>query len=95
MQTDNAPYWAYIRSVADALFDFHEQVGVWSDAPRGRTRREILARRRGLLVWRGWGVKRSGLSTAEIAERVAALPLPTFDAGPPLADLDALERECP
>jgi tRNA (guanine-N7-)-methyltransferase len=95
VQTDNAPYWAYIRSVAGALFDFQEHAGVWPDAPRGRTRREILARRRGLLVWRGWGVKRSGLSTAEIAGRIAALPPPTFDAGPPLADLDALERECP
>ena len=43
IQTDNPGYWQYIREVVPVFFDFHERIGRWPDAPKGRTRREIMA----------------------------------------------------
>jgi tRNA (guanine-N7-)-methyltransferase len=91
VQTDNAPYWQYIRAILPHCFDFTEQSGTWPDAPRGRTRREIIALRRGMTVYRGHGTIRS-LTVAEVADLVRQLPLPDFDAGPRVCDLDELER---
>src|SRR5262245_44199359 len=48
IQTDNPGYWRYIRAVVPAFFDFEEREAPWPDAPKGRTRREIIALRRGL-----------------------------------------------
>ena len=73
-----------------AFFEFHEQPGPWPDAPKGRTRREIIALKRGLPVFRGWGKARP-LAPAEIERLVQSLPAPRFDAGPARRDLDALE----
>jgi len=92
IQTDNAPYWKYLQATLPALFEFHEQEGPWPDAPKGRTRREILAQRKRLKVHRGWG-HALALSDDERTQRLATLPLPTFDAGARRADLDRLERE--
>ncbi len=88
VQTDNAPYWHYLRGVLPAFFEFHLQDGHWPDAPRGRTRREIIAMKRGYPIYRGIGIK-----TNLAVEDLSALPQPTFDAGPRRKDLDALERE--
>lgn len=88
VQTDNAPYWEYLKRLLPSFFDFHEQLGPWPDTPRGRTRRDILAMRRRYPVYRGWGVARSDAPT-----QIADLPHPTFDAGPRHRDLDVLERE--
>jgi tRNA (guanine-N7-)-methyltransferase len=91
VQTDNAPYWNYLCTVLPHFFDFREQPGPWPDAPRGRTRREIIALRRGLAVYRGQGIAK--LLTAEERDRRAAeLPLPTFDAGPRTRELDEMEH---
>jgi tRNA (guanine-N7-)-methyltransferase len=88
IQTDNPGYWRYIREVVPHFFDFHERIGRWPDAPKGRTRREILALRRGLPVFRGSGPAKVGLSLEE-AERLAeALPPPVFDADRRLRQLD-------
>jgi tRNA (guanine-N7-)-methyltransferase len=92
VQTDSAPYWEYVRQAAPSFFEFHEQHGPWPETPRGRTRREIIAARRGLPVHRGWGAPLP-LTEAERAERVLMLPPPTFDAGPRRRDLDDLELE--
>lgn len=91
-QTDNAPYWQYLKAMAPTFFEFHEQLGPWPDTPRGRTRREILALRRRYPVYRGWGVKKDMPSAMAFA-LAKDLPLPTFDAGPLCRDLDQLERE--
>ncbi|MGO8750231.1 MAG: tRNA (guanine(46)-N(7))-methyltransferase TrmB [Thermoguttaceae bacterium] len=80
IQTDNRAYWRYIANVASRLFDFHPQESPWPDMPEGRTRREIMARRMGLPVFRGWGRPITGLDSERIRELVAELPLPTFDA---------------
>jgi tRNA (guanine-N7-)-methyltransferase len=91
VQTDNAPYWKYTLEVVPRFFEFSEQPDPWSDAPRGRTRREIIALRRGLPVYRGHGCAKP-LSAAELTRLVAELPTPTFDAGPRQSELDDLER---
>jgi tRNA (guanine-N7-)-methyltransferase len=78
-QTDNPAFWSYARAILPALFEWRELDGPWPDAPDGRTLREIVARSKGLAVWRGEGVRRE--LTEEDAQRAAAaLPEPTFDA---------------
>jgi tRNA (guanine-N7-)-methyltransferase len=92
IQTDNLGYWRYIRAVVPFFFDFHERIGRWPDAPKGRTRREIIALRRGLPVFRGSGPARQGLSAAEALGLAEALPPPVFDADRRLRELDECER---
>jgi tRNA (guanine-N7-)-methyltransferase len=93
VQTDNPGYWRYIRAVAPEFFTFHERIGVWPDAPKGRTRREIIALRRGLPVFRGSGTARLDLSRADAVRLAEALPPPVFDADRRLRELDSLERQ--
>jgi tRNA (guanine-N7-)-methyltransferase len=93
IQTDNPGYWKYIREVLPVFFDFSEHAGRWPNAPRGRTRREIVALRKGLPVFRGTGRARESLSESDALRLAEALPPPTFDADRRLRQLDALERE--
>jgi tRNA (guanine-N7-)-methyltransferase len=90
-QTDNPGYWTYIRQAAAFFFEFEERARPWPDAPKGRTRREIIALRRGLPVFRGWGRARLGLGEAEALRLAQALPPPVFDASRSLRELDELE----
>ena len=92
VQTDNPGYWRYIRAVVPEFFTFYERIGVWPDAPKGRTRREIIALRRGLPVFRGSGTARLDLSRADAVRMAEALPPPVFDADRRLRELDYLER---
>jgi len=80
LQTDNPAYWHYAREIVPALFELREQSGCWPDAPKGRTRREIVALRNGLPVFRGLGHARTGLSVEQARTIVSPLPWPTFDA---------------
>lgn len=91
IQTDNPGYWRYIRDIVAVFFDFHERIGRWPDAPKGRTRREIIALRRGLPIFRGQGLARQGLSESEALRLAEELPPPVFDADRRLRELD--ERE--
>lgn len=93
LQTDNPGYWRYMKSVVPVFFDFEERDRRWPDAPKGRTRREIIALRRGLPVFRGVGTPRTGITEAEALTTAAALPLPVFDADRTLRALDDEERE--
>jgi tRNA (guanine-N7-)-methyltransferase len=92
IQTDNPGYWKYIRKVVPMFFDFHERIGRWPDAPRGRTRREIIALRKGLPVFRGTGTARTGISEETSVRLAEELPPPTFDADRRLRQLDEEER---
>jgi tRNA (guanine-N7-)-methyltransferase len=92
VQTDNAPYWQYLQLVLPYFFAFTHQPGPWPDAPRGRTRREIIALRRGMPVYRGHGAALP-LDAAALSRLAADLPPPDFDAGPRSRDCDELERE--
>jgi tRNA (guanine-N7-)-methyltransferase len=93
LQTDNPGYWRYMRQVVPVFFDFVERDRPWPDAPKGRTRREIIALRRGLPVFRGVGTPRPDLCEAEALRRAAELPPPVFDADRRLRELDQMERE--
>jgi tRNA (guanine-N7-)-methyltransferase len=79
VQTDNRAYWQYIKRVAPLLFEFEELSGLWPEAPAGRTRREIYARRHGLRIYKGQGQPRP-LSADEIETIVRTQPAPDFDA---------------
>jgi tRNA (guanine-N7-)-methyltransferase len=76
IQSDNPGYWSYIRALASLFFDFQEREGPWPDAPRGRTRREIIALRRGLPLFRGSGSPKPGLTLEEVLPRAEALSRP-------------------
>lgn len=91
VQTDNPDYWSYITHVIPALFDWEEHLDPWPDAPEGRTRREILARSRGLRIFRGEGRRRDDLPTGHIEALIARLPLPRFRSRGPWTELDRLE----
>jgi tRNA (guanine-N7-)-methyltransferase len=93
LQTDNPGYWRYMQQVVPVFFEFEPRTEPWPDAPKGRTRREIIALRRGLPVFRGWGRARIGLSEADALQLAQALPPPTFDADRRLQALDAIEAE--
>jgi tRNA (guanine-N7-)-methyltransferase len=90
IQTDNPGYWRYIQEVVPVFFDFCVRVGRWPDAPRGRTRREIVALKKGLPVFRGSGTAKVGLSEGEAVRLAEGLPPPTFDADRRLRELDRL-----
>ena len=93
IQTDNPDYWEYIKRVLPVFFEFEEHPEPWPDAPDGRSRREILARSRGLVVFRGLGKARVDLSRTEALQIAKTLPAPTFRSRGPWCDLDSLERE--
>jgi tRNA (guanine-N7-)-methyltransferase len=72
LQTDNRPYGKYLLEAARKHFEVEVQPGPWPDAPLGRTRREIIARRKGLKILRA--VARRRTAPLEIAP-----PPPYFD----------------
>jgi tRNA (guanine-N7-)-methyltransferase len=92
LQTDHPGYWRYMQSVTPVFFQWRERTSPWPHAPRGITRREIIARNKKLPIFRGEGTARTDLDLAE-AERLAeTLPLPTFNADRRFQALDRLER---
>lgn len=80
IQTDNRAYWRYMASIIPRFFEFHEQDGPWPDAPAGRTRREIVARSKGLTIFRAWARPRQGLDPLSLDALAAELPPPLFEA---------------
>ncbi len=91
IQTDNPDYWAYMKRVVPQFFDFQPHPGPWPDAPEGRTRREVLARQRGLEIFRGSGTPRTDLTTASLTQLAETLPAPNFRSRGPWSELDRLE----
>jgi tRNA (guanine-N7-)-methyltransferase len=91
-QTDNPDYWRYIRAVVPLFFDFQEHPEPWPDAPEGRSRREILARSRGLVIFRGEGRRRDDVTREKALALAESLPAPTFRSRGPWCALDAMEE---
>jgi tRNA (guanine-N7-)-methyltransferase len=91
LQTDHPGYWAYMRSVVPCFFELRELDGPWPDAPRGRTRREIIARRHGLPIFRGEAFRRDEIQPDDALRLANSLPPPTFNADRRLRKLDELE----
>lgn len=90
VQTDNPDYWSYMTRVLPVFFELTEHPQPWPDAPEGRSRREILARSRGLKIFRGVATRRDDLDPAQAVARAETLPRPTFRSRGPWCDLDAL-----
>jgi tRNA (guanine-N7-)-methyltransferase len=82
LQTDNKAYWDYLLRAVTKHFEIGLQPGPWPDAPRGRTRREIVARGKGLAIFRMTACRRDTPLAMEI-------PPPDFDANRP-----AFRRKC-
>jgi tRNA (guanine-N7-)-methyltransferase len=76
LQTDNKSYWEYMLRAVGKHFEPEVVPGPWPDAPWGRTRREILSRKKGLVVWRMVARRRD-------APRPGELSRPDFDANRP------------
>jgi tRNA (guanine-N7-)-methyltransferase len=91
LQTDNPGYWRYMQEIVPCFFEFHIRIGAWPDAPRGRTRREIMALRRRLPIFRGCATRRDQLQPEEALRLADNLPPPVFDADRRLREIDALE----
>jgi tRNA (guanine-N7-)-methyltransferase len=91
VQTDNPEYWSYITDVLPRFFEWQERDEPWPDSPEGRTRREILARSRGLRIFRGEGRRRDDLMTDEAVALANRLPQPRFRSRGPWTELDRLE----
>jgi tRNA (guanine-N7-)-methyltransferase len=93
LQTDNPGYWRYMQQIVPMFFVWNVHPDKWPDAPKGRTRREIIALKQSLPVFRGTGQPRTDVSPDEVLRLAASLPPPTFDADRKLKALDRLERE--
>ncbi|MDR3619019.1 MAG: methyltransferase domain-containing protein [Paludisphaera borealis] len=91
VQTDNPDYWEYMVRVVPHFFAFQEQAEPWPDSPEGRTRREIVARQRGLKIFRRIGRRRSDVEPAAALELARSLPEPKFRSRGPWCDLDRWE----
>ncbi len=91
LQTDNPSYWHYIRQVVPYFFELIERENPWPESPKGRTRREIIARRHGLPIFRGEARRRDALSVDDALQLANALPPPTFNADRRLRQLDEIE----
>src|SRR5262249_3324795 len=93
LQTDNSGYWRYLQEIVPVFFEFDERTGPWPDSPKGRTRREIIALRRGLPVFRGSGRARIGLSESDALQLAGSLPPPVFHADRSLQESDREELD--
>ncbi len=93
LQTDNPGYWKYMQQVVPMFFRWEQHSGCWPDSPKGRTRREIIALRQSLPVFRGTGRPRADVTPQDALQLAASLPPPIFDADRKLRELDRLERE--
>jgi tRNA (guanine-N7-)-methyltransferase len=91
LQTDHPAYWRYMKDICAVFFDFVEHNDPWPDAPAGRSRREMIARSKGLSIFRGVGTRRDDLDPEQAAALAQSLPLPTFDADRRLIELDSME----
>lgn len=91
IQTDNPAYARYMRDILPHFFDVCEHPAPWPDAPWGRTRREILALREGLPMFRAVCLRREELTAADCAHLAAKLPPPTFNADRRTCHLDRVE----
>lgn len=82
LQTDRKAYWDYLNSNLPGLFDWNQLDGDWADEPEFRSRREILSRKQGLTIYRGFGVRRTGIAPEEFDRIVGSMSQPNFAIDP-------------
>jgi tRNA (guanine-N7-)-methyltransferase len=93
-QTDHPAYWKYTAAIAAEYFDWQEHPRGWPDSPEPRTRREIMAKRKGFKIFRGEGRARP-IAEIDFDRLERELPRPTFEADRRLQELDKLEAGQP
>jgi tRNA (guanine-N7-)-methyltransferase len=94
-QSDNRPYWQYIRQVVSTLFEWHDQEGGWPEDPHGRSRRELQAVQQGLPIFRGYASKRAECSQPQLDQLLASLPRPNFSSKKPRRQRTSSRRGSP
>jgi tRNA (guanine-N7-)-methyltransferase len=92
VQTDNPDYWTYMSRIIPHFFELRDQDGPWPDAPAGRSRREIIARQRGLRIFRGVGRRLDDLDRESALAVAESLPPPRFRSRGPWCELDRWEE---
>lgn len=92
LQTDHPGYWKYMQDVVPVFFEWQPRTQPWPHAPRGVSRREIIARSKRLPIFRGEGCARTDLDLFAAATLAETLPLPLFNADRRLQALDAEEQ---
>ncbi len=78
VQTDRLAYWEYIEASFKELFDWHT-VETWDIEPWVRSRREIIARKQGLSIYRGVATRRDDWTAESLQTAASQMPMPTFD----------------
>lgn len=78
-QTDNPAYWAYFQKALAPLFQIVSTPDSWTEDPKGRTRREIVAKSQGLNIFRAVAVKVDS-DSATYASYLNNAPSAEFDA---------------
>jgi len=78
LQTDRRSYWDYMQATLPAVFEWTPIEGEWSDGPAFRSRREILAIKQGLPIFRGMARRRPDWTTDSLSQCIAQLPQPQF-----------------
>ncbi len=78
VQTDRKAYWDYIQATMAEVFVWSPIDGDWPDGPRYRSRREILARKQGLRIFRGVANRRDDWTVEALDRCIAELPQPRF-----------------
>jgi tRNA (guanine-N7-)-methyltransferase len=91
VQTDHPAYARYMQHTLPHFFSVREHPDRWPDAPAGRTRREILALRERLPIYRAICLRKDELTDAQRDHLAATLPRPTFNADRRTLHLDQLE----
>lgn len=78
LQTDRRAYWDYLEATMAKVFEWHPNTGEWVDGPQYRSRREILAMKQGLPIFRGIAHRRNDWTDEELIRCVGQLPQPRF-----------------
>lgn len=78
LQTDRRAYWEYMQSTMSLVFDWHPMTNGWGDGPQYRSRREILALKQGLPIYRGIAHRRNDWTDESLAQCIEQLPQPQF-----------------
>jgi len=82
LQTDRKAYWDYLGGNLTKLFDWNEIEVDWPEEPEFRSRREILSRKQGLPIYRGFGIRREGIGAEDFQSIIQAMAQPTFAIEP-------------
>lgn len=78
LQTDREAYWDYITAAMKSIFHWQTIDGDWPAGPEFRSRREILARKQGLPIFRGIATRKDDWPRDALNEIIAKLAMPVF-----------------